>query len=129
LLIYNQQAGGAASATRIRDDFSTLTNDKAYYRFFHASPNAGAVDIYIDNIKVQSSRMLADNTGYDAFNKFSATAFGSHDIQIKLAGTETVIASLTYVDLQVGNAYTFYLKGLEGGAGTNQLSIGLLRAN
>lgn len=129
LLIYNQQAGGAASATRIRDDFSTLTNDKSYYRFFHASPNTGAVDLYIDNIKIQNNRMLADNTGYDALNKFSATTSGSHDIQVKLAGTETVIATLTYTDLQPGNAYTFYLKGLEGGTGANQLSIGLLRAN
>ncbi len=129
LLIYNQSENGPASAARIKDDFSNLTNDKGYYRFFHTSPNTGAVDLYIDNIKVQSSRMLADNTGYDALNKFSAASSGSHGVQAKVAGTDSVIATLTQVDLLAGNAYTFYLKGLTGGTGNNELSIGSLRAN
>ena len=129
LLIYNQSVDGPANATRIKDDFTNLANDKSYYRFFHTSPNIGAVDLYMDNIKIQSNRMLADNTGYDALNKFSAVLPGSHTAQVKLAGTDTVIASLTYADLLTGNAYTFYLKGLQGGTGANELSIGLLRAN
>jgi hypothetical protein len=130
IFIYNQQANGPANAIRIKDDFSAVLSNatKPYYRFFHASPNTGAADLYIDNVKVESGRMLADNTGYELLNKFLETTSGSHAIQVKLAGTETVIASLNNADLLAGNAYTFYLKGLEGGTGNSQLSLELLRA-
>ena len=130
LLIYNQSAGGPANAVRIKDDFTALTNDKAYFRFFHASPNTGAVDLYIDNVKVQSNRLLGDNSGFDLMNKFTAIDPGSgHMMQVKEAGTDTVIATLTHFELLTGNAYTFYLKGLTGGTGADELTIGNLRAN
>jgi hypothetical protein len=130
VFIYNQQANGPANAVRIKDDFSNvlLNTTKPYYRFFHASPNTGAVDLYIDNVKMESGRMLADNSGYELLNKFLGTTSGSHAIQVKLAGTEIVIVTLNNVDLLAGNAYTFYLKGLDGGTGSNQLSVGILRA-
>ena len=128
LFIHNLQSGGAVKAVRIIDDFSSLTTDKPFYRFFHASPNTDAVDLFVDNVKIESRRMLADNTASESFNKFSGTTSGYHTIRVKLTGTETVIATLTDVDLLAGNAYTFYLKGLEGGSGTSQLSLGLLRA-
>ena len=34
LFIYNEQANGPARAVRIHDDFSKLTMNKAFYRFF-----------------------------------------------------------------------------------------------
>lgn len=128
LFIYNQQADGPVNAIRIKDDFSELTPGKPYYRFFHASPNTGSIDLYVDNIKIESSRMLADNTS-EALNKFLGTTSGHHNIQVKLAGTETVIAALDHIELLAGNAYTFYLRGLTGGSGTTQLSLGLLLAD
>jgi hypothetical protein len=128
LLIYNLQANGPANAVRIKDDFSVLTSDKSYYRFFHASPNTAAVDFYIDNVKMQSGRSTADNTGNDDFNKFAATNPGNRTIVVKLAGTDTVVATLNDASLVQGNAYTFYLKGLQGGSGSSALSVGLLRA-
>jgi len=128
IFIHNLQADGPAKAVRIKDDFSNLTSNKPYYRFFHASPNTGAVDLYMDNVKIESGRMLADNTNYALLNEFLGTTSGYHAIQVKLAGTETVIATINNVDLLTGNAYTFYLRGLDGGTGTSQLSLGLLRA-
>lgn len=128
LFIYNLQANGPAEATRIKDDFSDLTPAKPFYRFFHGSPNTDAIDLYMDNAKIESSRMLADNTGYDPLNKFLATTSGYHTVQVKLAGTETVIATLNQFELLAGNAYTFYLRGLDGGTGASELSLGLLRA-
>jgi len=130
LFIYNLQANGPAKAVRIKDDFSTMLADKPYYRFFHASPNTGAVDLYIDNVKMESGRLHADNTTSDALNKFLATTTTSisHTVQVRLAGTQTVIASLNNVELQARSAYTFYLRGLDGGSGTSELSLGLLRA-
>lgn len=128
LFIHNLQANGPAEAIRIKDDFSDLTPAKPFYRFFHGSPNTGAIDLYMDNVKIESGRMHADNTGYDPLNKFLGTSPGYHTMQVKLAGTETVIATLNQVELLAGNAYTFYLRGLDGGTGTSELSLGLLRA-
>jgi hypothetical protein len=130
LFIYNQQANGPANAVRIKDDFSDVISNatKPYYRFFHASPNTGIVDFYIDNVKLESGRAAADNASSELLNKFIGTTSGSHSIQVKLAGTDTVIAALNLVDFLNGNAYTIYLKGLTGGTGLNELSVGVLRA-
>ena len=131
IFIYNQQANGPAKATRIKDDFSVIIpgSNKSYYRFFHASPNTGAVDLYIDNVKVESGRMPADNTISMILNKFVETTGGSHNIEVRLAGTATVIATLNNTNLLAGIPYTFYLKGLDGGTGYNQLSLGILQAS
>lgn len=128
LFIYNTQANGAVEVVRIKDDFSNLTSNKPYYRFFHASPDTDAVDLYIDNAKVESNRIQADNAFSGSYNNFSATTQGFHNIQVKLAGTTTVIASLDNVELTAGNAYTLYLRGLTNSTVNNQLSLGVLRA-
>ena len=60
----------------------------------------------------------------DILNKFLGTTPGLHNLQVKLAGTDTVLATLTNTQFAAGNAYTFYLKGLNGGTGQNELSIG-----
>lgn len=127
IFIHNLQSGGPAYALRIKDDFSQLTPSKPYYRFFHASPTTAAVDLYMNNAKIESNRQLADNANIQSLNNFIATNSGFTTIEVKLAGTETVVASLN-ADLIDGNAYTFYLRGLDGGTGNNQLSLGILRA-
>lgn len=127
IFVHNLQSGGPAYALRIKDDFSQLTMAKPYYRFFHASPTVTAVDLYMNNVKIESNRQLADNANVQSLNNFLATNSGFNTVEVKLAGTETVIASLN-TDLIDGNAYTFYLRGLDGGTGNNQLSLGILRA-
>lgn len=127
LMIYNEQVDGPAKVLRIRDDFAGLASTKPYYRFFHASPNIAEVDLYIDNVLIESDRSHADNTGFELYNKFSEIASGSHTLEVRLAGTGTVVAT-TNIELIQGNAYTFYLKGLEGGTGNNQVTLSVLRA-
>lgn len=131
LLIYNLITNGPAKAIRIKDDFSNVLANltKPYYRFFHTSPNTGAVDLYINDVKVESGRFFADNASHDPFNKFTATTSDFVKIEVKPAGTNTAIATLNNVYMQNGNAYTIYLKGLDGGTGNNQLSLGLLMAS
>jgi hypothetical protein len=128
LFIYNLQANGPARAMRIEDSFSGLEQSKPYYRFFHASPNTGDVDLYFDNVKIESNRSNADNVSNDLLNKFSGTSAGTHSLLAKLAGTDTVIASAN-VELVQGNAYTFFLRGLTGGTGNGQLALVVLRAS
>ena len=129
LFIYNTQVNGAVTAVRIKDDFSNLTANKSFYRFFHASPNTNAVDLYMDNVIIESSRILADNTFSSPNNEFAGITSGIHTFEVKLAGTSDVIASLENIELAAGNAYTLYLRGLTGGTGSSQeLSLGILRA-
>ena len=128
ILVYNLQANGPAQAFRMEDDFKNVTLGKSFYRFIHASPNTGPVDFYIDNTKNQTGRILADNTGQISFNDFLETATGFHNFQVKLAGTDSTIASQANVELLSGGVYTIYLKGLSKGSGASQLSLNLLRA-
>ena len=128
ILVFNLQANGPAQAVRVEDNFGNLTSGKAYYRFFHASPNVDAVDIYMDNAKILNGRTLADNAIQEALNHFSEVTQGSHIFQVKLAGTDSVLATRNNVELAAGNAYTLYLRGLGGGADNTELSLGLLRA-
>ena len=128
IFIHNLQADGPAEAVRIEDDFSNLVSGKLFYRFFHASPNTGAVDLYMDNVKMESNRMAADNSSFASFKEFPGTTSGYHTLQVKLAGSDSVVANLTNAELLAGNAYTVYLKGLTGGSGSRGLSLGLLRA-
>ncbi|MGK2863929.1 MAG: DUF4397 domain-containing protein, partial [Chitinophagaceae bacterium] len=111
LFIYNMPSDGSAKATRIKDDFTDVIANpgKPYYRFFHASPNTGAVDLYIDNVKIETDRVHADNATLETLNKFMGTTTGFHIIQVKLAGTDTVIATLSNIEFSAGVSYTHYL--------------------
>ncbi len=130
IFLYNLVTDGPVRALRIKDDFTEVFTNltKPYYRFFHASPNTGPVDLYIDTVKVQSGRGHADNAFNVTLNKFLATEIDVHNIQVRLAGTSTIIASLNNVLLQAGHAYTFYLKGLDGGTGDAERTLEVLPA-
>ena len=130
VLLYNLSANGPAQALRITDDFSEFlaNRSKLYYRFFHTSPDTGPVDVFLDNVKVDSVRRPADNVVNPSFNNFKGTTSSINSIKIKVAGADSVLASVDNAALQTGNVYTIYLKGLSGGTGNNKLSVGVLRA-
>jgi hypothetical protein len=130
IMLYNQP-GGAANAMMIQDDFSDLTLDKVFVRFFHASPgisNLGSVDFYMDNTKISTGRSLADNQYGSYLNEFQPTTTGTHNFQVKLSSNDSLITSVNDVTLLSGNAYTIYLKGNPGGASPNNVALGVLRA-
>lgn len=131
VLLYNLITDGPVRAIRIKDDYSEVASNltKPYYRFFHTSPNTGPVDLYIDTIKIQSGRVHADNAANVTLNKFVSTLPDVHKIELREAGTSTVLASLDNVLLQGGHAYTFYLLGLSGGTGGKELKLGILDAS
>ncbi|AXY75273.1 DUF4397 domain-containing protein [Paraflavitalea soli] len=133
IIMYNNQGTPAtAEAMLVEDDFSDLTLDKPYFRFFHASPSVsalGPVDVYIDNNKVFTQRVLADNEFSGFYNQFQPATTGSHIFSVKLSSNDSLIAkTATDVNLISGNAYTIYLAGNTGGTGVNALTVGALRA-
>jgi hypothetical protein len=77
----------------------TFAADKAMVRALHASPDAPAVDIYVDDAKVLSGvtfKTLSDYLELDA---------GSYKVSIKAAGTDTVVSSID-ATVDAGMKYT-----------------------
>ena len=77
----------------------TFAADKAKVRALHASPDAPAVDVYVNDAKVLSSvtfRTLSDYLPLDA---------GTYTVTIKAAGTDTAVASID-ASVEAGKEYT-----------------------
>jgi hypothetical protein len=109
LLLYNDAPSTALKIAKINDDFSMVTNNSSYYRFFHMSPDQQAVDLYINGVKVQSSRTVADNVGNNVFNQFQQLNTGYVEVEVRLQGTNTVVGNPLKGNLGFGQAYTFLL--------------------
>jgi hypothetical protein len=129
LILYNTNAGGGlVRAVKIADDFSTLSAASANYRFFNLSPDAPKVDLYLNGTAVQTSRASMDNVGYPGYNSFQQAGTGlSNSLQVKVAGSDSVLASLNNQDLEAGGVYTIFLSGVKNSS-TNNLNITVLPA-
>jgi hypothetical protein len=129
LILYNTGAGGGlVRAAKIADDFSTISAVSANYRFFNLSPDVPNVDLYLNGTAIQTSRTSADNIGYQGYNNFQQAANGlSNSLVVKVAGTDSVLASLSNVDMEAGGVYTIFLGGVKNSS-VNNLSITLLPA-
>ncbi|HEY4208777.1 MAG TPA: DUF4397 domain-containing protein [Puia sp.] len=112
LILYNTSAGPAVSSMKVYDDFSTLSQTAANYRFFNLCPDYPQVDLYMNTTKVQAGRTLGDNaSGGSYYNEFTDIPAGGYAIQAKKAGTDSVIATISSVGLMQSNAYTIFLQG------------------
>ena len=88
-------AGMLATAVAV----PTFAADKAMVRALHASPDAPAVDVYVNDAKVLSDvtfKTLSDYLELDA---------GSYTVAIKAAGTDTTVTSID-ATVDAGTKYT-----------------------
>jgi hypothetical protein len=128
LFLYNSTPGGGPiSAAKITDDFSTLSQTNANYRFFNLSPDASPVDVYLNGTVVQSGRTTADNTANTVLNNFQTIAPAIYMVEIKSTTTDSVLATLTGQNLTAGNAFTIFLSGSD--KNSNNLTINILQAS
>jgi hypothetical protein len=129
LILYNtSMGGGSVQAAKIADDFSNISAVSANYRFFNLSPDAPQVDLYMNGSMVQLGRTRADNIVSTSFNSFQPVPSGpSNALQIKVSGTDSVLASLNSVDMEPGSVYTIFLNGTKNSSGNN-LKINVLTA-
>jgi hypothetical protein len=111
LILYNTSSSGSVSSMKVIDDFSTLSLTGANYRFFNLSPDYSSVDLYMNSTLVQTGRATADNANSSYFNSFAPVTAGGYTLSAKKAGTDSVIATVSSVGLQQGNAYTIFLQG------------------
>jgi len=127
LILYNDSINGPARALKINDDFSNLTISSSYIRFLHMCLELPTVDLYMNNTPVQQNRNAKDIVPNETFSKFQSMTPGVYNLQIKKAGTDSLLGYLNNVNLQAGNAYTIFLSGSKTNS-QNPVSLNVLQA-
>lgn len=108
----------------LTDDLTAPASGKAHVRFVHLSPNAPAVDV-----AVQSGPVLFANRSFKQFTSFTPVNAGTYDLEVRPAGSTTVVLPLNDITLQAGKIYTVFARGLVGGSGAQALGAQIIVNN
>jgi hypothetical protein len=123
--VYAVNLLSSINALLVEDDLTAPESGKAHIRFFHFSPDAPAVTVgYIDGtdfIPIFSDRTFENQTSATANQAFAPVDAGTYDVEVRLAGTTTVVLSLPGIELDPGKIYTVFAKGLVSGTGDQAL--------
>jgi hypothetical protein len=92
------------------DNNSAPAAGKAHVRFVHASPDAPAVDI-----AVKDGPVLFANVAFKEIGDYLPVDAGTYDLEVRLAGTDTVALDVPGLALADGTVYTVFAMGLAGG--------------
>jgi hypothetical protein len=88
---------------------NTLDADNARVRFVHASPNAPAVDIALADGPV-----LFGDISFTEVGDYLAVPAGTYDLEVRLAGTDTVVLPVPGLAVESNTVVTVYAMGLVG---------------
>ena len=114
----------------VGDDLTAPAAGKAHVRFFHFSPNAPAVDIAVAGGAVLfPNRTFNDQETNNAVISFTPLAAGTYNLEVRAAGTSTVVLALPNITLTAGKIYTVFAKGFLGGAGGQALGAQIIPNN
>jgi hypothetical protein len=108
----------------LSDDLTAPAAGKAHVRFVHLSPDAPAVDV-----AVQGGPVLFANTAFKAASPFTPVDAGSYDLEVRPAGSSTVVLPLNGIALQAGKIYTVFARGFLGGSGGEALGAQIIANN
>jgi Domain of unknown function (DUF4397) len=108
---------------RLTDTIAQPASGKANIRFVNMSPDAPAVDL-----AVQGGAVLVTNRAFKGFSSFApVTGNTTYTLEVRQAGTNTVLATLAGVQLYSGFVYTIWLRGLATPTNnTNGLNVGIM---
>jgi hypothetical protein len=106
------------------DTLTTPATGKSHVRFIHLSPNAPAVDVAL-----QGGAVLFGNTQFKQYSSFTPVSAGTYNLEVRIAGTTTVVLPLPNITLVQGKIYTVFAKGFVGGIGTKALGAGIILNN
>ena len=112
------------SALVLTDDLTKPAAGKAHVRFVHLSPNAPAVDV-----AVTSGPVLFANESFKQYSAFTPVAAGTYNLEVRPAGSGTVVLPLPGITLQAGKIYTVFAKGFLGGTGAQALGAQIIVNN
>ncbi|MBN1301611.1 MAG: DUF4397 domain-containing protein [Melioribacteraceae bacterium] len=105
----------------IMDDLTNPSAGNSHVRFLHLSPDAPAVDITTTDGTV----VFGDYT-FKEYSAFTPLPSANYDLQVRLAGTETVVLELPGISLQNGRIYTVFAKGFVAGNGSQALGAEII---
>lgn len=89
----------------LRDWRSFVPNFQSMVRFVHASPDAPAVDI-----AVKEGPVIFSDVEFKETDKRRVRA-GTYDLEVRVAGTDTVALELPGIELEGGTAYSVFAVG------------------
>lgn len=112
------------SALRLEDDLTAPASGKTHVRFVHLSPNAPAVDVAVTGGPVLFSDYI-----FKEASSFTPINSGTYNLEVRLAGTSTVVLSLPGVTLTNGKIITIYARGFVGATGTQALGASVIAHN
>ena len=105
----------------LTDDLSKPAAGKSHVRFVHLSPDAPAVDV-----AVQGGPVLFANQTFKGYTAFTPVGAGTYDLEVRLAGTNTVVLPLPGIALEPGKIYTVFARGFVGGSGAQALGAQII---
>ncbi len=105
----------------LADNLATPAPGKAHVRFVHLSPDAPAVDI-----TTTGGAVVFANKAFREYTDFTPLDAGSYDLQVRAAGTSTVVLNLPTLTLEAGKIYTVFAKGFLGGSGDEALDASVI---
>jgi len=108
----------------IEDNLSAPAAGKAHVRFIHLSPDAPAVDV-----AVTGGAVVFGNKSFKDFTDFTPLDANTYNLEVRLAGTSTVVLPLPGIALTAGKIYTVYAKGFVGGTGAQALGAEIIVNN
>lgn len=94
-------------------------DSNARVRIVHASPDAPAVDIYVNG------GMVLENLPFREYSEYLALPAGTYNVEIKVSGTNTVVKQLS-VPVQAGKDYTAIAVGYAAGGKSPGFDVMLL---
>jgi hypothetical protein len=108
----------------IEDYLAAPASGNAHVRFIHLSPNAPAVDI-----TTTTGAVVFGDKSFKEYTDFTPLAAGTYDLQVRLAGTSTVVLELPGIALADGKIYTIFAKGFVGGTEAQALGAEIIVNN
>ncbi|MBS7564837.1 DUF4397 domain-containing protein [Mucilaginibacter sp. Bleaf8] len=105
----------------VRDSINRPAAGKATIRLVNVSPNAPAVDLAIKN-----GAVLATNKSYKSASAFiPVNGNSTYTFEIRQAGTNNVLVTLTDVKIKGDAIYTVWLQGLNNGSEQTKLNANI----
>lgn len=108
----------------LEDNLATPASGNAHVRFIHLSPNAPAVDIAL-----AGGDVVFPNVAFTEYVDFTPLPAGTYDLEVRLAGTSTVVLPLPGITLNGGMIYTVFAKGFVGGTEAQALGAAIIVNN
>ncbi len=112
---------GSISPLVVQDDLTAPAAGKAHVRFVHLSPDAPSVDV-----AVTSGPVLFADKAFRQYSAFTPVDAGSYDLEVRPAGSTTVVLALPGVTLEAGKIYTVFARGFVAGSGAQSLGAKII---